>query len=279
MLNIDTTTAHASEYREQGYTVARGFFSKDQARELLTEVERLARLDAEVPAALTDRGILYTGGIFMRSESTRKLLADQRVVDFLKPIAGPDLWITMDQAVTKHPGAGVFRWHQDNGYNKIKTEHFQLWIALTPTRKKNGALTLAPGSHKRGLLPHKFMGSGQMEVDAEIGDTISIDADEGDLIVFSSLMLHCTGPNEADSTRVAYVAEYMPLHEYAPDMKPPYFVAAEAGKSNPHFIQVQPGSRSVKNQLMYLAPRVARTAKNALRPVRNALIGKRPDAP
>jgi hypothetical protein len=30
---------------------------------------------------------------------------------------------------------------------------------------------------------------------------------------------------------------------------------------------------------MYLAPRVARTAKNALRPVRNALIGKRPDAP
>jgi hypothetical protein len=117
-----------------------------------------------------------------------------------------------------------------------------------------------------------------MEVDADIGDTISIDADEGDLIVFSSLMLHCTGPNEANSTRVAYVAEYMPLREYAPDMKPPYFVAAEAGNSNAHFIQVQPGSRSVKNQLMYLAPRMARTAKSMFRPVRDAIKGRRPPA-
>lgn len=271
----DQIPSHAREYREQGFTVARGFFTPEQARELHAEVERCACADAG-PTELTEGGIVYTGGIFMRSESTRKLLADQRVVDFLKPIAGPDLWVTMDQAVTKHPGAGVFRWHQDNGYNKLKTEHFQLWIALTKTRLKNGALTLAPGSHRRGLLPHRFMGSGQMEVDAEIGETLSIDADEGDLIVFSSLMLHCTGPNEADSTRVAYVAEYMPLNDFAPDMGPPYFVVCEAGKSNPHFVQEQAGARSVKNQLMYLGPRITRTAKNALRPLRNALTGRRP---
>jgi ectoine hydroxylase-related dioxygenase (phytanoyl-CoA dioxygenase family) len=274
MATNDKVPAHAREYREQGFTVARGFFTKQQARELLAEVERCARADAG-PTELTDGGIVYTGGIFMRSESTRKLLADQRVIDFIKPIAGPNLWITMDQAVTKHPGAGVFRWHQDNGYNKLKTEHFQVWIALTKTRLKNGALTLAPGSHKRGLLPHKFMGAGQMEVDAEIGETVSIDADEGDLIIFSSLMLHCTGPNEADSTRVAYVAEYMPLHEFAPDLKAPFFVAAEAGKSNPHFVQSQLGARSVKNQLMYLGPRLSKTAKNALRPVRDVFTGKR----
>lgn len=260
---------HAREFREQGFTVARGFFSTQEAAQLLAEVERCASEDT-TPSELTGRGIVYTGAIFLRSEIARNLIAHPRVVEFLKPIAGGDLWVTMDQAVTKHPGAGVFRWHQDNGYNSIKTEHFQLWIALTETSQQNGALMLAPGSHKRGLLPHKYLGAGQMEVQADVGETACIDATAGDMILFSSLMLHSTGPNQAGTTRVAYVAEFMRLSEFAPNARPPYFVVAEGGNSNPHFVEKQLGARSVKNQLLYLGPRLTLAAKNCLRPIRNA---------
>jgi hypothetical protein len=260
-------TDHARAFAAQGFTVARGFFSKDEAARLLADV-RCCMAQDTVPTALTAAGMVYTGGIYQRCEYTRSVLASQRVVDLLAPIAGGDLWVAMDQAVTKHPGAGVFRWHQDNGYNKLKVQHYQFWIALTETSKANGALMLAPGSHKRGLLPHKFAGEGQMEVQAEIGDTVCIDATAGDVILFSSLMLHCTGRNEADSARVAYVAEFMALADYVPDAKPPYFVAAEHGASAPHFVHRQPGARSLRNQLMYLGPRLTRAAKNALRAVR-----------
>ncbi len=208
---------------------------------MLADVQQCVAAD-KVPTSLTDRGIVYTGGIYLRREFTRSVLASQRVIDFLRPIAGGDLWVCMDQAVTKHQGAGVFRWHQDNGYNHLKVQHYQLWIALTETCQKNGALTLAPGSHKRGLLPHEFVGGGQMEVRADIGDTVCIDATAGDVILFSSLMLHCTGPNEAEQSRVAYVAEYMPLADYAFDATPPYFVAAQDGRSAPHFVPTQQGA-------------------------------------
>lgn len=272
MTKIEQQTQRAKEFAEQGFTVARGFFSKEEAARMLEDVQRCIALDKE-PTALTDRGIIYTGAIFNRCDFTREVLASQRVIDLLKPIAGGDLWVSMDQAVTKHPGAGVFRWHQDNGYNGIKVPHYQFWVALTPTRKQNGALTLAPGSHKRGLLPHKFVGGGQMEVQGPIGDTVCIDADIGDVIIFSSLMLHCTGPNEADNSRVAYVAEYLPLSDFNLDAKPPYYVAAEAGVSRPHFEPRQRGARSLRNQLLYLGPRLRRTAKRALRPIRKVLRG------
>jgi ectoine hydroxylase-related dioxygenase (phytanoyl-CoA dioxygenase family) len=276
MITTETeATSYVHEFRDQGFTVVRGFFSKEETKQFLNEVERCARED-ETAASLTDNGITYTGKIFLRSEFVQQKLADQRLIDFLRPIAGDNLWITMDQAVSKEPGAGIFRWHQDNGYTGLKTEHFQLWVALTETTQQNGALKLAPGSHKRGVLPHKYITSGQVEVQAPIGAEVCIDATAGDVILFSSLMLHATGPNEADRRRLAYVAEYMPLSDYAFGVgasryNPPYFIVAEDGKSNPHFVNRQPGAMSLRNQMLYLGPRVKHTAKTLLRPIRSAV--------
>lgn len=264
-------TKHAAEFDKQGYTVVRSMFTKDEAARMLSEVQRCAALDSR-RAALNGEGIGFTGEVFLHSDFVRALLCRQDVVDLIGCVAGGDLWITMDQAVTKRPGAGVFRWHQDNGYNQLKREHFQLWVALTETRLQNGALKLAPGSHKRGLLPHSFKGLGQMECMAEIGEEVTVDADAGDVIMFSSLMLHCTGPNEADTARVAYVAEYMKLSDYAPTASAPYFIVSEGGKANPHFTRVPPGALSIRNQLLYLPARLTEAAKKPVRRVRDTLF-------
>ncbi|MEM1418289.1 MAG: phytanoyl-CoA dioxygenase family protein [Myxococcota bacterium] len=269
---------HASEYRERGYTVLRGLFRAEECDALLADVHRnVAREETTLGAStLSHGGIVYTGGIYVHSEATRRALTSPRVLDVLTAIAGPDLWVTMDQAVLKHPGAGVFRWHQDNGYNQLKREHFQLWIALTDTEKANGALMLAPGSHRRGLLPHAYRGEGQVEVTAPVGDTVTVDATKGDVILFSSLMLHATGPNEAESTRVAYVAEFMRLRDYAPAATAPFFVAAEGGAPAGRFTDEKPGARDPRNHLLYLPQRAEKAARNLLRPLKRRLLGQAP---
>jgi len=255
---------HAAEFREQGYTVARGFFSKGEASELLQEAERRMN-DSDTYDPLSENGMTFTQNVFKKSRKCQSFISQQRIIDFLRPIGGGDLWVRWDQAVTKRPGGGVFRWHQDNGYNGLLTEHYQLWVALTETRNQNGALWLAPGSHKRGLLPHRKAGKAQIEVESEVGETLCVDANIGDMIVFSSLMLHRTGPNEGDSKRVAYVAEYMPYKDYDFGLRGPYFMAAEGGVSNPHFVHFQPGTFSLDNQRLYLAPRARRFVRNVRR--------------
>jgi len=267
---------YVREFRDQGFTMVRGFFSPEEATALREAIEERSP-DKDTHDALTSGGMVFNSQVYRHSKPVQAFLAQQRLLDFLKPIAGGDLWVRWDQAVAKHPGAGVFRWHQDNGYNNLLTEHYQVWIALTESRNQNGALWLAPGSHKRGLLPHTRTAASQVEVTAEVGETTCIDANLGDLILFSSLMLHRTGPNEAQTTRTAYVAEYMPLADYDYYLDGPYFVVSEGGASKPHFIDRQPGAGSLRNQLLYWRPRkneLIKVAKAPLKALRDSVLAR-----
>lgn len=261
------------EFRERGFIVARGFFSKEEISELHAEAEALSAPGSNLQSSLSAGGLVFAHNLFKRSELFRKFITQQRIVDFLKPITGGDIWVRWDQAVTKKPGAGVFRWHQDNGYNNLLTEHYQVWVALTETRNQNGGLWLAPGSHKRGRLPHLRVADHQVELQVDVGETCCIDATAGDLILFSSLMCHRTGPNEAETTRIAYVAEYMPFRDYDFDVERPFLIAATNGVSTPQFVNRQPGALSVRNQLMYWRPTTRRLFKAATTSLRRVVGG------
>ena len=53
-----------------------------------------------------------------------------------------------------------------------------------------------------------------------------ITPDVGDVILFSSLLLHKTGENTTPKSRWAYVAEMLKLGDFDPTIKAPYFIAA-----------------------------------------------------
>jgi len=257
-----TAPMDPGEFRARGFCVARAFFDRNEMAALLAAIE--GSRPAEAPRdALTDGGMIFDSTVFRRSEAVREAISMQKIIDLMGPITGGDVWVRWDQAVSKHPGAGDFQWHQDNAYNGLPVEHYQLWIALTPSRNANGTLWLAPGSHKRGLLPHaRVEGRRQLAVRAPIGETVCVDANVGDVVLFSSLMLHRTGPNHTDSTRVAYVVEYMPFRDYDAWVEGPFFMAFEGGRSRPRFVDRQPGAGTLRNQLLYVVPRAKRVLES-----------------
>jgi hypothetical protein len=65
---------------------------------------------------------------------------------------------------------------------------------------------------------------------------VFIEAEPGDIVVFSSYLLHYTAPNLASASRWAYIVEYLPFEHFDPTAKPPYFIIARDGKSNPEFV-------------------------------------------
>lgn len=266
------TPDRVQEFRDRGYLVERGFFSNDEIAAVLADIHRCEAEDH--PAGPCHGDLVFTTETFRRSETVQRFVSQQRVIDYLAPIAGGDLWVRWDQAVTKQPGAGVFHWHQDNAFNKLQTEHFQLWIALTESHRGNGGLWLAPGSHRRGRLPH-VRRPGQRVVQAEIGDKLCVDASAGDMILFSSLMLHRTGPNEADTARTAFVVEYMPLADYDYAACAPHFVVAENGCSRPRFVERQPGATPA-NRRRYWRESGLRWAAQPLRALRGLVLGASP---
>lgn len=248
---------HRKEFLENGYTIVRGFFNQGQMDKLIDDIKT-----SDVNRSGLDKGhLLFYSNIFQRSASLREFLSQPRLVDFLKGVIGPDFWVRWDQAVYKGPGAPEFPWHQDNGYNFLKDQHFQLWIALNKMTAERGGLWLIPGSHKRGLVAHKTVDN-HVAYEGPTDDAVCVDAEVGDLVLFSSLMLHYTSKNTSQFDRWAYVAEYMSLDHFDPYIEPPYFIVARNGKPAPEFVNFYRGRLQPSNQLKYALPRLRRGIAN-----------------
>ena len=155
-----------------------------------------------------------------------------------------------DQAVAKGTGAGIFPWHQDNAYSDLKDSYYQLWIAMTEMSPDNGGLWLVPKSHKQ-FLPHQKTGNHQ-QWKGTPENAVFIAAEPGDVVIFSSLMLHKTNPNVTPNPRWTYVIEYMSLDHFDPGVEPPYFVVSRNGTSCPEFVHFYRGRLNPINQIKYL---------------------------
>ena len=224
----------AQAFDQNGFVLAKGMFSPEEMRDFIAEVQSYEGRSGR-PEPNSKGSMQFHSELFRKSEPIRRFVSQQKLIDFLKPIAGPDLWVRWDQAVAKGPQSGVFAWHTDSGYDRLPQPHFEIWIALTEMRKNNGGLWVVPGSHKVRQR-HRFINSHMVAVDSDRYDAVDsgkvfIEADAGDVVIFSSLLLHKTYENTTDRARWSYVAEVMKLGDFDPTIKPPYFVLARYGQS------------------------------------------------
>lgn len=236
-----------SEFHRQGYVILKNFFSPSEVESLLTTIKASPRPSEQ--DVLSKGAMTFYSQVFARNEQIQTFITQQKILDVLCPIAGGDLWVRWDQAVDKGPGADTFPWHQDNAYNGLWDGHYQFWIALTPMTPENGGLCLKPGSHKTRLL-HKPV-ENAMVYDGEVEDWESINAEPGDVVVFSSFLLHSTTPNVTQNSRWAYVIEYMRLRDYDPFVQPPYFVVSKQGQACPAWVTAHQGTQSLFNRFKY----------------------------
>lgn len=255
----------SDEFREKGYVELGAFFSRHEVDGILNAI-RSAKQCERGRDRLNDDGLVFNHNLYFHNPEIQKFVSQQKIIDAVGPLAGPDIWIHWDQLVTKEPGGVEFPWHQDNGYNGLKKEHFQFWIALSESKPENGGLWLVPGSHKKGILPHAWVGKHKVFQGA-IPEEVPISASAGDAVIFSSLMLHRTKPNVSNITRISYVVEYMSVKHYDPHLTPPYFMVAKNGLSAPSFENTYEGRKNPLARLQYpgfLALRAKRSIRRLI---------------
>ena len=126
-------------------------------------------------------------------------------------LIGGDVRLYWDQAVYKKADTKEdFPWHQDNGYTFVNPQaYLTCWIPLTDTDESNGCPWVIPKLHKMGTLKHDVTELGY-KIKLDDSDAIPVPAKAGDIVVFSSLTPHCTGPNKTDLTRKSYILQYAP---------------------------------------------------------------------
>ena len=155
--------------------------------------------------------ITFTIHLVAKSQALAAFSRHPVLAKIARDTLGPHPRLYWDQAVYKKPGnPEEFPWHQDNGYTYIEPQQYlTCWIALTDATLENGCPWVVPGLHKRGTLAHEATPLGWQCL-REPADAVPVEAKAGDIVVFSSLTPHRTGPNLTHSTRKAYILQYAP---------------------------------------------------------------------
>ena len=113
------------------------------------------------------------------------------------------------------------RWHQDYFYNWGPKDSCTVYIPMQKTKKENGGLVLALGSHITGELPHcecsesdrsKWKSIPNDYID-NLENKVEIDLDQGDVLFFHSLLAHTPQVNTSTKTRFVMNFRYQNMRD------------------------------------------------------------------
>ncbi|MES1971354.1 MAG: phytanoyl-CoA dioxygenase family protein [Pseudomonadota bacterium] len=214
----------ARDFAEQGYALFPGALAGEALALLRDECDAfVAREDARMDALGVDTiGISHRGKRYFANECQRvapvlrRMLFSETMADVCRATLGDTAYFFFDQYVVKGPEGGLpFSWHQDSGYvvgNGGPADHapyVTCWCPLDDATVENGTVRLIPGSHRNGILPHdRQPGSNDLVGAPADAEGIVVEAKAGDIVAFSSLLLHATGANRTERPRRVYLAQY-----------------------------------------------------------------------
>jgi phytanoyl-CoA hydroxylase len=206
------TATDQEAFRSQGWFLAHDVFDGAECDRAVAHIEQAAFELALGDAA--DGPLSYRPMMHLTSPELTATATDARWAPIVLPLLGTgDARLYWEQAVVKPPQARTeLPWHQDNGYTPLEPEEYvTCWLALDDADEGNGCLWVIPGSHREGTHRHVNDESGspfRVGHDGPPEDGIPVPVPRGSVLVFSSLLLHRSGPNVTDRPRRAWIIQF-----------------------------------------------------------------------
>ncbi len=203
-----------------GYVIIKKFFNKDYINNLREKAkdifkiqfekfgydgtfnENIIKLFQEQESTFINCGkIIQTGLIELY-----KLPVEENLIKLIKSlgISFPNL-CTRPVLFFNHPKLAKEEYyyktppHQDWISMESSLDSIVLWVPLVDVNKVNGSILIWPKTHKNGPLPFKSIG-GFASVDIN-GDYIQPELEIGDIVIFSTFLVHSSGDILNDSIR------------------------------------------------------------------------------
>lgn len=215
-------------FDEEGYFVVPTFFTAEEVEAIRCEISALVAAYPDIPRELLqmepavergeftpanrELGVRKLFRMIKHSAFFRDLALHPRFVEISTGFLGPDVKLLQSMMLIKPPQIGSPKiWHQDNAYFRIDPCNIVgFWIALDEATVENGCMHVVPGTHKLGLQPHEQTTDLGLPLDKiETDKVVALPMQEGDALVFSSLLYHYTPDNRTTKRRRALQLHYV----------------------------------------------------------------------
>ena len=218
-----STSVEAEFYKENGYLLVKGVFTKAEVQEMLNAIEMILQ---RAISSQMDENRAWQGD-YLQNEDVRKLVlkgfhdvhyhhasftracTHPKMVAILSELIGPNVQLHHSKMLVKPPEKGAaFPMHQDYPYFPHKN-HTMLAasVHLDNADTENGCIRVIPGSHKQGPLAHV----GRHYLDHRefpISMGMACPAEAGDVLFFNYLTIHGSDPNRSSRPRRNVLFQY-----------------------------------------------------------------------
>ncbi len=211
---LQLTPSEVRFYNEEGYLFLPGVVSRDVAAQLAEEVLELMAASGksldELRNSAGQKGKLLNSHQYLAGSALDGFVNSPQLNAIASGLmGGPGTLYLPFSAVKAGGGGGTFHFHQDNQYTRFDGPGINLWMALSPMSPENGCLMVVPRSHLGGteeaISPD---GDGHRAVAQDPTRFLPVRMNPGDVIAFSRLTIHGSGPNHTGEPRLAYAVQF-----------------------------------------------------------------------
>ncbi len=222
------TSDQISQYNRHGFVILRNLFDAQKIADVRAVIDAFEAQETDTVLTMDDQSDLvfdvqklsFACGLASQSKILRSLITGPVFQGLVHDLIGDDVRLYWDQGVYKKPGqTSEFAWHQDNGYTfTLPQDYLTCWLPLLKTTKDNGCPWVMPNMHREGTYAHEHTENGLhirgINKDMVEATAVCAAVDVGDVVVFSSLTPHMTGPNLTKDTRKAYIVQFIASGAY-----------------------------------------------------------------
>lgn len=145
-----------------------------------------------------------------------ELVHHSRILDAVEDLIGPDILAYGSVLFIKEPGSpGFVSWHQDATYMGLEPhEGVTAWLALTPSTRENGCMSMLPGSHEGALRRHvdtygeaNILTRGQTIEGVDEAAAVDLVLKPGEASFHHLRTIHASQPNLSDDRRIGFAIQ------------------------------------------------------------------------
>ena len=208
------TKEQIEQYNDQGFISPIRVISEQEALSIKNELEQV---EAEFPEEINaeNRNNLHLSFAFLD-----KLAHNKIIVDAIEDLIGPNISLWASVMFIKEPSSKHYvSWHQDATYMGLDSMNFPTpWIALSPSNKETGCMTMISGSHKLKIQEHEdtfaennILTRGQVIQNVDESRAVDLILEPGEMSIHHGAVIHGSQPNKGSQRRIGFsLQSYMP---------------------------------------------------------------------
>ncbi len=204
------TQQQIKRYHAEGFIAPIDVMAEEEAAHYLARFEQA---EAAYPAELHAEN---RNNLHLSLSCFDELAHHPIILDAVEDLLGPHFSLWGSVLFAKEPQSKHFvSWHQDSTYAGVEPhDYLTPWIALTPSTRQSGCMTMLPGTHRDGIRPHhdtygadNILTRGQNISDIDTRNGVDLILRPGQMSIHHARTIHASQPNHSAYRRIGFALQ------------------------------------------------------------------------